>query len=90
MIIPLEFLVAAGAALAVAIIVKLWRAERARSRAPIGKHDLLMKRAEAYADRSAFLRKACRDYKANKHLSARQLEEVEKALERVAAKAKSA
>ena len=83
MIIPLEFMIAIGAALAAAIAVKLWRAERKRQRAPIGNNDLLMKRAEAYADRSAFLRKACRDYKANKHLSARQLEEVEKALERV-------
>jgi hypothetical protein len=83
MIVPTEFLIAIGAALVVAIGIKLWRAERARARAPIGKNDILMKRAEAYQDRSAFLKKAVRDYKANRHLSERRLEEVEKALERV-------
>jgi hypothetical protein len=83
MIVPLEFLIAIAAALGVAIVIKLVRADRAARRAPIGKHDLLMKRAEAQMEKSAFLRKAVRDYKANGHLSERQVEAVETALERV-------
>jgi hypothetical protein len=83
MIVPLEFIIAIGAALAVAIVIKLWRAERARNRAPVGKHDVLMKRAAAHEDKSVFLKKALRDYRATGHLSARQVEAVEKALERV-------
>ena len=83
MIVPLEFIIAIGAALAVAVVIKLVRADRAARRAPIGRHDIMMKRAEAHADKSAFLRKAVRDYKANRHLSERQVEAVERALERV-------
>ena len=70
-------------AFVVAMGIKLYRAHRAAGREPIGDHDILMKRAEAHADQSAFLRKMCKEYRANRHLSERQLEAVETALERL-------
>ena len=75
-------LIAASAAAVVAIAIRLYRARSAARSPRIGHHDILMKRAEAHVDRSAFLRKACRDYRATGHLSERQVEAVERALER--------
>jgi hypothetical protein len=70
-------------AIVVAIGIQLYRARRAAGSERIGQHDVLMKRAEAHAGRSAFLAKACKEYRANRHLSPRQLEAVEDALERL-------
>jgi len=70
-------------AVVVAVGIQLYRARRAARSERIGQHDDLMKRAEAHADRSAFLAKACKEYRANRHLSPRQLEAVEDALERL-------
>ena len=83
MITPTQIIVAVVAALGVGVAIRLYRARN--NTKPIGKHDVLMKRAEAYAEQSPFLRKACRDYRANGHLSARQVEAVEAALERITA-----
>ncbi len=76
-----QFLILLAGVVAAAVVARLIRA-RLKGAPPISKHDVLMKRAEAYAEKSGFLKKAVRDYKANRHLSVRQLEEVEKALER--------
>jgi hypothetical protein len=70
-------------AVVVAVGIQLYRARRAARSQPVGPHDLLMKRAETYADESAFLAKACKDYRATRHLSERQVEAVETALERL-------
>jgi hypothetical protein len=70
-------------AVVVAVGIQLYRARRAARSQPVGPHDLLMKRAEAYADESAFLAKACKDYRVTRHLSERQVEAVETALERL-------
>ncbi len=80
--IPTEYLIAGGAAAVIAIAIRVVRA-RMKGAPPTGKHDVLMKRAAAHVDKSAFLKKACADYRATGHLSARQVEGVEKALERV-------
>jgi hypothetical protein len=70
-------------AVVVAVGIQFYRARRAAGRQTIGNHDHLMKRAEAHVDRSAFLAKACKEYCANRHLSERQVEAVENALERL-------
>jgi hypothetical protein len=70
-------------ALVVAIGLQFYRARRAARSERTGPHDHLMKRAEAHAGDSAFLAKACKDYRANRHLSERQVEAVETALERL-------
>ncbi|MBN9088945.1 MAG: hypothetical protein J0J01_18720 [Reyranella sp.] len=70
-------------AVVVAVGIQLYRARRAARSERTGPHDLLMKRAQAHADGSAFLAKACKEYRANRHLSARQVEAVETALERL-------
>ena len=44
-----------------------------------------MKRAEAYADESPFLRNVCREFKANGHVSNRQAEAVKRAIARIEA-----
>ncbi len=75
-----EFLIFAVAAIVVAVAIRLVRA-RLKDAPPIGRHDVLMKRAEANVEESAFLKKACADYRKTGHLSARQVEAVEKALE---------
>jgi hypothetical protein len=80
-------LIASAAAAVVAIAIRLYRARSAARTRPIGRHDILMKRAEAHIDSNAFLRKACRDYRATGHLSERQVEAVERALERTEATA---
>lgn len=77
-------MIAVGTGLALALAVRLYRARK--NTKPIGQHDALIKRAEAFAERSPFLRKACRDYRANRHLSPRQVEAIENALERLTPK----
>lgn len=72
------FVAAAVVAATAGILVR-----RRLNRPPPGKHDMLMKRAEAHADKSPFLRNMCRQHKANGHLSQRQVEQIEKALARL-------
>ncbi len=82
-----EFLIVAGSAFVVALAVRLIRARiAARKRPPDHIHGALMKQAAAHADKSPFLRKVCREFEANSHISDRQAEQVAKALERLAAK----
>jgi hypothetical protein len=82
-----EILVAAGVAMVVAIGIRIWRARAAaRERGPVHIHEPLMKRAEALADQSPFLRKVTREFKANGHISNRQAHAVKKAIERIEAR----
>lgn len=79
-----EILIAAGVALVVAVVIRIVRARRAaRDRGPAHIHEPLMKRAEALADKSAFLRNVCREFKANGHISNRQAAAVRKAIARI-------
>ena len=82
-----EILVAAGAAMVTAVGIRLWRARAAaRERGPAHIHEPLMKRAEALADQSPFLRKVSREFKANGHISNRQADAVKKAIARIEAR----
>ena len=82
-----HILIAAGAAVVVAVTIRIARARLAkRNRGPAHIHESLMKRADAYADKNAFLRKVCREFEANGHISNRQAEAVEKALARFEAR----
>lgn len=82
-----EFLISAGVAVVVAVAIRVVRARRAaRNRAPAHIHGALMRRAEACADKSAFLRKVCREFKANGHVSNRQAQAVAKAIARIEAR----
>lgn len=79
-----ELLVVAGVALVVAIAIRVVRARiAARNRGPAHIHEALMKRADALADKSPFLRKVSREFKANGHVSNRQAEAVRKAIARI-------
>ena len=79
-----EILIVVVVALVVAIGIRLIRARRAaRNRGPAHIHEALMKRAEAQAERSPFLRKVVNEFKANGHVSNRQAEAVAKALKRL-------
>ncbi len=79
-----EILIVVGAALVVAIAIKVFRARQAaRNRGPAHIHEALMKRAELHTDRSPFLRKVVSEFKANGHISNRQAEAVAKALKRL-------
>jgi hypothetical protein len=83
-----EILISAGVAVVVAVAIRVVRARRAeRNRPPAHIHGALMQRAEACADKSAFLRKVCREFKANGHISNRQAEAVKKAIARIEARA---
>jgi hypothetical protein len=82
MITSTQLMIAVGTGLALAVAIRLYRARK--NVKPIGQHDALIKRAEVFAEQSPFLRKACRDYRANRHLSPRQVEAIEIALERMA------
>ncbi len=82
-----EILIAAAAALVVAVGIRIYRARTAaRERGPAHIHEALMKRAEALADESPFLRKVSREFKANGHISNRQAEAVKKAIARIEAR----
>jgi hypothetical protein len=82
-----EILIAAGAAVVVAVGIRLYRARAAaRDRGPAHIHEALMKRAEALADKSPFLRKVSAEFKANGHVSNRQAEAVKKAIARIEAR----
>jgi hypothetical protein len=79
-----EILIAAGVAMVVAIGIRIYRARTAaRQRGPAHIHEALMKRAEALADKSPFLRKVSAEFKANGHISNRQAEAVQKAIARI-------
>ena len=78
-----EILIVVGVAFVVAIAVRVFRARRAaRNRGPTHIHEALMKRAELHTERSPFLKKVVREFKANGHVSNRQAEAVAKALKR--------
>jgi hypothetical protein len=82
-----EILIAASASVVMAVTLRIIRARRAkRDRGPAHIHEPLMKRAEAHADKSAFLRNVCREFKANGHISNRQAEAVQKALRQIEAR----
>jgi len=82
-----EILIIVGAALVVAVAIRMVRARQARrDRGPAHIHEELMKRAEAHADKSPFLRTVSREFKANGHISNRQAEAVKKALARIEAR----
>lgn len=82
--IPTEILIVVVVAVIVAIGIRLFRARAAaRDKGPPHIHDALMKRAEAHADASPFLRKVCREYRANGHVSNRQAEAVSEAIARL-------
>ncbi len=79
-----EILIVAAAAVVVAVVIRVVRARQARrNRGPIHIHEALMKRAEAHAVKSPFLRTVSREFKANGHISNRQAEAVKKALARI-------
>jgi hypothetical protein len=80
-----QFLIAVGAAFVVAMAIRLFRARYAKDRTPPHIHDVLMKRAEAYAGESPFLAHLCRQYRTNGHLSDRQARTVAKAIARLEA-----
>jgi len=81
--VPSEILIVVVVAVVVAIGIRLFLARNAaRSKGPPHIHDALMKRAQAHADASPFLRKVCREYEANGHISNRQAEAVSEAIAR--------
>ena len=76
-------LIMVAVAAVVAIGLRIFRARaEARHREPLHVHEPLIRRAEAFTDRSVFLAKVCREFKANGHISDRQAEAVKKALAR--------
>ena len=82
-----EILIVVVVALVVAIAIKVVRARlAARDRGPAHIHEALMKRAELHTERSPFLKKVVREFKANGHVSNRQAEAVAKALTRLESK----
>jgi Flp pilus assembly protein TadB len=82
-----EIVIAAAAAIVVAVAIRIWRARQAaRERGPAHIHEALMKRAEALADTSPFLRKVSAEFKANGHISNRQADAVKKAIARIEAR----
>ena len=79
-----EIAIVAVVAIVVAVGIRIVRARLdKRDRGPAHIHEPLMKRAEACADRSPFLRTVCREFRANGHISNRQAEAVKKALARL-------
>ena len=81
-----EIAIAVVTAVIVAVVIRIFRARAdARNRGPAHIHEPLMKRAETFADQSPFLRKVCREFQANGHISNRQAEAVRKALARLQA-----
>ncbi len=83
----MEIAIFAGAALIVGVSIQLVRAWLARrNAAPTGIHDQLIKQAEAYAERSPFLKTVCKQYRKNGHISERQADAVATAIARLEAK----
>jgi hypothetical protein len=83
----MEIAIFAGAALIVGVSIQLVRAWLARrNAAPTGIHDQLIKQAEAYAERSPFLKTVCNQYRKNGHISERQADAVATAIARLEAK----
>ncbi|OFW97501.1 MAG: hypothetical protein A3D94_19570 [Alphaproteobacteria bacterium RIFCSPHIGHO2_12_FULL_66_14] len=81
-----EILIAGGVGLAAAIAIRIFRARSAKRRnTPVYVHDALLKRAEAYTERSSFLKTVCRQYQANGRISDRQADAVAKAIARLEA-----
>ena len=79
-----QILIFFGVAAVVAIAIRMVRARRTRrDRGPAHIHEALMKRAETLSEKSPFLRKVTREFKANGHISNRQAEAVKKALARL-------
>jgi hypothetical protein len=72
------FVVAAVLAAAAGIWLR-----RRLNRRPPSENEMLMKRAESHAGKSPFLRNMCRQFRANGHLSRRQIAQIEKALARL-------
>jgi len=87
--VPTEILIVVGVAAVVAIGIKLYRTRTPARREVLHVHDALMKRAEAHAAASPFLRKVCQEYKANGHISNRQAEAVAKAVARIEQRART-
>lgn len=82
-----EIAIAIVTAVIVAVGIRIVRARiEARNRGPAHIHEPLIRRAEAFADQSPFLRKVCREFKANGHISNRQADAVRKALARFEAR----
>lgn len=65
----------------VAVTITIFR--RRANRPPPHEHEALMARAGALAEKSPFLKNACREYRANGHLSKRQVEQITKAVGRL-------
>ena len=83
----MEIAIFAGAALIVGVSIQLVRAWLARrNAAPTSIHDQLIKQAEAYAERSPFLKTVCKQYRKNGHISERQADAVATAIARLEAK----
>lgn len=80
-----QILIAMGAALVVAVAIRVYRARSAKQAEPPHVHDVLMKRAQVYVGESPFLAHLCRQYETNGHLSDRQAKTVAKALARLEA-----
>lgn len=79
-----DILIVIAVATVVAIAIRVVRRKIAnRNLPPIHIHDSLMKRAEIHSVDSPFLKKICREYKANGHISNRQAASVEKAVARI-------
>ena len=75
-------LITGSATAIVAIAIRLFLARR-RQRPEEHAHAALMRRAAAVSDRSPFLRKVCREFETNGHISDRQAEAVRKAIVRL-------
>jgi hypothetical protein len=83
----MEIAIFAGAALVVGVSIQLVRAWLARRNGtPTGVHDELIKQAEAYAERSPFLKTVCKQYRMNGHISERQVDAITSAIARLEAK----
>jgi len=76
-----DFLILIVVTVVVTITITFFR--RRANRPPPDEHEALMKRAEALAEKSPFLKNACREYRANRHLSKRQVEQISKAVARL-------
>jgi len=76
-----DFLILIVVTVVVAVTITIFR--RRANRPPPHEHDALMKRAEKLSEKSPFLKNACREFRANKHLSKRQAGQIAKAVARL-------